>query len=191
MDLVVRQKVNNYKFEKKSSEMGKVFGKIEKGNEVTFAMQLFAMESNLLKINRIRQVNHGRRALDAVRICLFIIDGYIHDVTYNLDEYLTDDVSSFVRSLLMSFDPFVNEEISSIVGSKEILDVDSSESLREYFEEPVKCLIRIEKSIEIWTKRYGNNGYFNFLEGTLGNKVPNDDKMDFAVKTDNLFSDID
>ena len=188
MDFVVRQKVNSYKFEKKSSQMSKVFGTIKKGKEEAYTFQLFPMESNLLKINRIRQVNNGRRAIEAVRVCLFIIDGYIHNVTYDLDEYLNDDVSSFVRCLLMSFDPFVNNEISSIVNSNGIVDVNSSESLHEYFEEPVKCLLRIESSIETWTKQFGLNGYFNFLEETLGHAVPDDDKMDFAIKADNLFS---
>ena len=33
MDLAERQKVNSYKFKKKSSEMSKIFGTIKKGNE--------------------------------------------------------------------------------------------------------------------------------------------------------------
>jgi hypothetical protein len=182
MDKAVRQKVNSYKFEKISSQMGKAFGTIRKGDEEAYAFQLFPMESNLLKTSRIRKAGNGRRAAEAVRICLFIIDGYINNITYDLDEYLTDDVSAFVSSLLMSFDPFVNNNISSIANSEGIVDISSSESLREYFENPVKCLLRIESSIEIWTRQFGINGYFNFLEETLGHMVPDDDKMDFAIK---------
>ena len=189
-NLTVRQKVNNYKFEKKSSEMSKIFGTIKKGNEEAYTFQLFPMESNLLKTNRMKQINNGRRATEAVRVCLFTIDGYINKISYDLTEYLTDDVSSFVNSLLMSFDPFVNDEILSIVKSKGLVDLDSSDNLREFFEEPVKCLLRIESSIELWTKEFGIKGYFDFLEETIGHMVPNNDKMDFAIKADDLFSSL-
>ena len=188
--MTVKQKVNSYKFEKKSSEMSKIFGTIKKGNEEAYSFQLFPMESNLLKTNRIKQINNGRRAIEAVRVCLFTVEGYINKVSYDLSEYLTDDVSSFAKSLLMSFDPFVNKEILSIVKSKKIVDLDSSENLHEYFEEPIKCLLRIESSIELWTKEFGINGYFDFLEETLGNMVPYDDKMDFVIKADDLFGSL-
>jgi hypothetical protein len=191
MDITARQKVNNYKFERKSSEMGKAFGTIKKGNEGAYALQLFSMEGNLLKINRIRQVDNGRRAIEAVRICLFTIDGYIRNVAYDLDEYLADDVSSFARSLLMAFDPFVNKGIPPIAGLKGVDGAVAPESLREYFEVPVKCLLRIESSIEVWTKRFGINGYFNFLEESIGHKVNYDDKMDFAIKVGNLSGSTD
>ena len=181
MRLAVREKVNRYKFDKKSSAMGKTFGTIKKGGEYEYALLLFPMESNMLKINRLRQINNGRRALEAVRVSLFVVDGYINKVIYNLDEYLTDDVSALVDGLLMSFDPFTNESISSIVSSTGAIDADSGDSLREYFEIPIKCLLRIEDSIEVWTKEFGANGYFTFLEKTLGHIVPNNEKMDFAV----------
>jgi len=189
MDIAVRQKVNSYKFEKKPSDMGKIFGTIKKGDEERYSFLLFPIESNLLKINRIKQINNGRRVVEAVRVCLFIIDGYINKIEYDLDQYLTDDVALFVEGILMAFDPFVNEEILSIVNSSGAVDVNSAESLYEYFNTPIKCLIRIEKSIELWTKEFGASGYFKFLEETLGNMVQKSDKMDFVIRVDNLQSE--
>ena len=179
-----RQNVNNYKFEKKSSDMGKTFGTIKKGDEDEYSLQLFPMESNLVKTNRLKRINNGRRVIEAVRVCLFIVDGYINNTKYDLDEHLTNDVSLFVNALLMSFDPFVNEEIMSIIKSRGEVDVDSTDSLREYYKTSIKCLLRIEKSVELWTKEFGLNGYFKFLENTIGNSIKKDNKMDFAISID-------
>ena len=185
MDMAARQNVNSYKFGKKTSDMGKTFGTIKKGDEERYSFILFPMESNLLKTSRIKQINNGRRAIDAVCACLFIIDGYLNKIEYDLDQHLTDDVALFVEGLLMAFDPFVNKEILSIVNSSGMVDISSAESLYEYFKTPIKCLLRIEKSIELWTKELGASGYFTFLEKTLGNMVEKNEKMDFAIITDN------
>ena len=183
--MAARQKINSYKFEKKTSDMGKTFGTMKKGDEERHSFLLFPMESNLVKINRKNQINNGRRAIDAVRICLFTIDGYINEIEYDFDEYLTDDISLFVEGLLMAFDPFVNKEIMSIVESGGVVDVGSAESLRDYFTMPIICLIRIEKSIELWTREFGANGYFKFLEDTMGSGIRKDDKMEFAIQAGN------
>jgi len=37
-----------------------------------------------------------------------------------------------------------------------------------YYKTLIKCLLRIEKSIDLWTKELGINGYFTFLENTFG-----------------------
>jgi len=190
MNLASSQKINRYNFEKISSNMGKTFGTIKKGGEEEYSFFLMPMESNLMKINRIKLINNGRRIIDAVRVCLFKIDGYINKIEYDLDAYLIDDVSIFVKALLMSFDPFVNKEIMSIVSESGMVDFNSAESLRKYFKTPVMCLLRIEKSVELWTKEFGVNGYFEFIEKTFGAAVQKDDKMSFAISADNIFSNL-
>jgi len=187
MNLPSKQKVSRYKFEKISSDMGKSFGTIKKGGEEEYSFYLMQMESNLMKMNRIKHINNGRRVIDAVRVCLLKIDGYINKIEYDLDAYLTDDVSIFAKALLMSFDPFVNKEIMSIAKKNGLVDPDSTESLRNYFKTPVMCLLRIEKSVELWTKEFGVNGYFEFIEKTFGSAVRKDDKMNFAINADNIF----
>ena len=48
------------------------------------------------------------------------------------------------------------------------------------------AFLRLEKSIELWTKELGVTGYFSFLEETLGNAVKDSNKMEFATNADNL-----
>ena len=179
-----RRKISNYQFEKKPSSMGKTFGTIKKGDEEKYHFLLLPMEMNLLRINRLKHINNGRRVVEAVHVCLFIIDGYINKIEYDLDEHMAGDVPSFVEGILMSFDPFVNKEVLSIACSKGLVDVDSAESLREYYETPVKCLLRLEESIELWTKELGINGYFMFLEKMIGITIRKSDNMVFSIRDD-------
>jgi hypothetical protein len=175
------QKINNYRFEKIASDMSKKFGSIKKGEEESYDFALFPMESNLIKVNRKYKINSGRRAIEAVRVCLFIIDGYLNDTEYDLDIYLTDKVSPYVNGLLMAFDPAANEKLLSAIESLGP-DIKLNENPVEYYEVPIKCLVRIEKSIEFWTKKFGENGYFSFLEQQLGRAVPKNDQMDFIAE---------
>jgi len=129
---------------------------------------------------RVAIMNELIKARNERGICLFMVDGYINKTIYGLEEYLTGDVPFLVEALSMSFDPFVNKEIMS-VANLEGFDFTSAESLHKYFNNPVKCLLRIEKSIELWTKEFGVNGYFSFLENTMGGAVKQDAKMEYAV----------
>lgn len=45
----------------------------------------------------------------------------------------------------------------------------------------MKCLLRIEKSIELWTKELGVNGYFKFIEDQIGHLIEKDEKMDYTI----------
>jgi len=64
--------ISNYSsFERITSNMAREFGRIKKGTEEEYALSLYPIESNLLKTNRASGVNNGRRAMDAIKICLF------------------------------------------------------------------------------------------------------------------------
>lgn len=54
------------------------------------------------------------------------------------------------------------------------------EELRKYYREPVMCLLRIKDSIDIWEKRAGANGYFDFIEKYMGSQISGDE-MKFSV----------
>lgn len=175
----MKEQINNYQFEKISSNMAKEFGTIKKGNEEEYSFILFTMEANLLKTNRIFKINNGRRVIEAIHACLFIVNGYLNQTEYELSEYITRENEPYIKGLLASFDPFTNEQIISVAGQE--YNLESLEDLHEYFTIPVKCLLRIEDSVAVWTKSYGINGYFNFLENQLGQTVEHDDKMNFTV----------
>ena len=175
----MRKQINLYTFERISQNMAKRFGTIKKGGEDDYSYLLLSMESNLLKANRKLRVNNGKRAIEAIHVCLLKVDGYLNQIEYDLDEHITDDNKFFVDALLMSFDPFTNDEVFPIVEQQ--YQVDSPADLQEYFKIPVMCLLRVEKSIEFWTKELGTNGYFSFFEGQMGKHVLKDDKMTFSV----------
>ena len=83
--------------------------------------------------------------------------------------------------LLMAFDPFFNEEIGEVLSSELKMDLGDKEAMELYFRDPVRCVLRILDSVDLWDKRRGSDGYFLFLEEWLGKKVEHDEKMNFSV----------
>ena len=177
-------KVNSYNFNKISSNMSKEFGTIKRGGEIEYSMLLHPMESNLLKMSRLHKVKSGIAITEAIRICLFVIDGYLKNIEYDLADYETDKNKNFVYALLMSCDPFTNNELQNT--AKKETDMNSADERREYFKIPIMCMLRIEKSIELWSKEYGPDGYIYFLEDQMGKTVMRDDKMDCKYVAGNL-----
>lgn len=175
----MKKQLNRYKFDKISGMMSKQFGKIEKGRENDYDMLFAPMEGNLLKLHRENGERNGRPAIEAIHVCLLLIDGYLTDTEYDLNGYRTPDNEAFVTGLLMSFDPFTNEEVKA--AASKYWDLETPSGLRSYFQAPVVCLLRIEKTIDLWTKNRGPNGYFDFLEQTIGSIVSRDQKMNYAV----------
>ena len=177
----MKQISNQYTFDHISSSMKKTFGMVRKGTEDAFAMELATIEGNLLRINRRNKIYNGRRALEAIKICLFIIDGYINGYEYDLSNYKTPENEPLVEAVLMAFDPYTNEDILEALGNE--FGQNSLDNLRAFFTHPIQCLLRIEESIALWTKRDGSDGYFIFIEGFMGHMVPHDEKMNFTVMT--------
>lgn len=176
----MKKQLNKYQFDKISTTMTKEFGKIQNGTEEKHAMILIALEGNLLKLYRQDNKRDGRRAIEAIHLCLIKVNGYLTDTEYELSSFLSPENEALAQGLLMGFDPFTNEEI--FASANEFYDLETPEGLRQYFMEPVICLIRIEKSIELWTKNMGAAGYFNFLEENIGTTVAKDLKMNFSIQ---------
>ncbi|MDO8548822.1 MAG: hypothetical protein Q7S39_01545 [Ignavibacteria bacterium] len=172
--------VDYYKLERISSRMAKEFGTIPKGYEEQYRVLLDPMEGNLLKLHRKNPDMNGRYATEAIKMCLLKVDGYIRGVDYDFSRFVNDENQAFLNGLLASFDPFTNREIYDIVNKSN--ELEKTEGLKGYFKLPIKCLLRIEKSIDLWTEQYGNNGYFEFIEDQIGHLFDNTDKMNFAVR---------
>lgn len=174
------KQIGNYSaFERITTNMARTFGKVKKGKEADYALELASIEGNLLKMYRMNKTNNGRRVLEAIRICLFIIDGYLNDWEYDLSKYRTPENESLVKAVLMAFDPFTNEAVKEALSNE--YDWHSPDDLRKYFTPPIQCLLRIEESVELWTKRNGADGYFIFTEEFMGHMVPFDDQMNFVA----------
>ena len=174
---------NYYTFEKIASNMSKEFGKIKTGDEEEYSEIMFAIESNLIKTNRKTGLNNSRNALEALRISLFTINGYLNSWEYDFGDYLTTENQDFVKAVLMAIDPFTNEKLYKLL--KEEYDLDSQKDLYEYFTIPIKCIVRVEDSVQYWTEKNGTNGYFEFMERHLKSPFYDDFKMDFAFKKRN------
>lgn len=181
----MNETITQYKFERISSQMTKKFGTIKKGHEDDYAFMLMPLEMNLIKANRIHKINNGRRVIEAIHVCLLMIDDYISQSECNpefvsrLSSFVSKENEPYIKALLSGYDPFYNKEILPIAQAEYQLDV--YEDLLEFLNVPVKCLLRIESSVAMWTKDFGITGYFDFLEGYLGKALKNDDKMDFTV----------
>ena len=164
------KQVDPYMIKKISSNMAKKFGTIKKGNEQEHLAPLLAMESNLMKVNRENKINNGRRVIEAIHICLLIVDGYLNQVEYALEKHITDYNKDYVYALLMSFDPFTNKKMSDLAGQS--YDINDTDKLTELFADPIKCLLRIEESVKLFNDALGLSGYFDFLEHQIGHAIP-------------------
>ena len=169
--------IDSYKLEKISSRMAKELGTIPGGQEEFYSLMLQPMESNLLKLHRQNPNRNGRRALEAIQMSLLTVDGYIREIVYDYARFTNPENQALQQCLLMSFDPYTNPDIY-----EGVIKNNSTFNAREYFKLPVKCLLRIEKSVHLWTKEWGYNGYFIFIEQELGYLVEQDDNMEFCIQ---------
>ena len=173
-------KVNMYKMDKIADKMGKKHGKIKKGNEDEYTFLLFTIESNLLKVHRKNPDYKSRRVIDAIKFFLFIIDGYLNDIEYDYSRFENEGNKVYLDALRMAADPFYNEELKNIIINSDYA-LDDKDDLIELFQPTIKCMIRIKESAELWIEKGGINGYFNFLEDSIGEEVKGDN-LDFTVR---------
>ena len=180
----MRSIANYGAFERISSSMAREFGTIRRGTEEAHTFILAPIEGNLLKMSRKTNNRNGRRAIEAIKIALFTISGYLNDCKYDFGKYLTPENQDFVHATLMAVDPFTNETLKQALADE--YDWSSPDGLREYFSEPIMCLLRIEASAQMWTDRDGAEGYFDFLEEYVAPTISDDYNMDFGAKIKNL-----
>lgn len=174
-------KINQYQFDKICKQMENEFGKIRKGEEQHHEMMFFPMEGNLLKTYRANPSANSRRLLEAISIVLYRIKEYLDEEVYDVEQFKNQDNNMLAHALLMAFDPFTNGEIKEVIEVNKMLDLSKKEELKKYYKEPVKCINRIKASVEVWEKRGGANGYFEFIEATIGECVKQDQEFEFSV----------
>ena len=172
--------MNQQQFEQIARTMERRYGKIRKGREEDYAMMLFPMESNLLKTWRRHPDSNSRRLEEAILLALHAVKGHTDGENDDYKKFETAENRRLKDALLAAFDPIENEDVHKAVEDIG-MDMEDREAVQEFFRIPVMCMLRIRESVEHWEKRMGNNGYFSFLEGYLGNKVPDDDEMNYSV----------
>ena len=160
-----------YQFEKIYSQMEKEFGKIRKGEEDKYAMLLLPMEENALKTHRQYPASNSRRLKEAIALVLFDIKEKYTGEVFDTQNFRNDDVERLEKALLMAFDPYTNSEIMELLKKQFQTDELTQETLKNYYKCPVLCLLRIKDSVDMWEKRSGTNGYFEFVESYMGSHI--------------------
>lgn len=179
----MNKKVSFSEFDGIVSKMTREFGSISKNVTEEYAMLLFPYEKNMMIIHRKKRINNGRRAMEAIRICLFRIQEYITGIHYDISPFITEEAAQYAEALFMSFDPFANEDIKTIVECQ--YDLTDAKNLRDYFTLPIRLLLRLEKSMELWTNEYGAAGYFGFLDKQISKMIDwKDTSMSFVLPVD-------
>lgn len=171
--------MNEYQFHQIVRRMEQRYGKIKKNEEERYAMLLFPMESNLLKIHRKNPEANSRRLEEAILLSLHEIENMITEERKDTEKYETKENVMLKKALMSSFDPFENEEIKGILESE--LELNNKDTLKDYYQIPVMCMLRIKDSVELWIKKNGSDGYFDFLESWMGHEIPNDEQMSYSI----------
>lgn len=160
------------------------YGRIHKGDEEVHAMMMFPMESNLLKVHRKYPESNSRRLKEAICLVFHRINGYLTGEQADVGGFESPENTRLRDAILYSFDPFTSEEVKEALNADPEFDLSDKSTLEKYFKEPVQCVRRIYESVETWEKKSGSNGYFEFIEGYMGSKIDNDDKMTFSIMMD-------
>lgn len=173
--------MNQYQFLQITRRMEEKYGKMKKNEEDKYAMLLFPMESNLLKMHRMHPDANSRRLEEAIVLALYEVENRLSAEYKDVSSYESKENVLLKDALLKSFDPFANEDIRIALQENGLINLEDKEELIKYYKEPVICLLRIKDSVIHWLKRSGSDGYFDFLEEWMGDKIPNDDKMNYSI----------
>lgn len=174
-----------YEFERIYSQMEKEFGKIKKGGEDAYSMLLFPMEGNVLKVHREFPSSNSRRLRESIALVLFDVKNRCRVEKNDVGKFRNEDNKRLEKALLMSFDPYTNDEIMELLKKNYQTSELTLEALHEYYKIPVMCLLRIKDSIDLWEKQSGSNGYFDFIENYMGNQIKGDE-MNFSIMSNEI-----
>lgn len=173
--------IKRYDLERASDRLNQWYEKIEEGEEAMYSQVLSAMEGNMLRLHQEDPDRNSRRALEAVRMCMVQIQGYLENNKLDFTRVRKDDNIDLFEGLRMSFDPFFRDEILSIL--EPYYDFEDLKQREDYFRDPGRCLMRIEESIELMLEKLGKNGYFKFLQNEGYDKLVTDKpELNFAVR---------
>ncbi|RKI41519.1 hypothetical protein D7V86_25850 [bacterium D16-51] len=176
--------MNQYQFEQIAKRMERRYGKIRKGEEEKHSMLLFPMESNLLKIHRKYPDANSRRLEEAILLALHEVEMHITGEQIDVRCFEGQENIRLKNALMQAFDPFTNREICDVLEHMEKIDFHDKKELENYYKEPVLCILRIQESVKTMLKRNGADGYFDFLERTIGTLITNNEEMNYSIYSD-------
>lgn len=168
--------MNRYQFEKIQTRAIRKYGKMKREDLSFYSMQMYVIESNILKTVRQDPEIKDRDVRDAIFLVLHEIANRLKEEEETAEEFVNEKNSSLKHAILFAFDPFSNAEIEEI--HPEVMD-DLNE-LNAYYKFPVVCLLRILDSVDFWSTNMG--GYLKRIESEFGEKVT-ESELKYAVFT--------
>lgn len=175
--------MNQYQFEQVVRRTERHCGKIQRGKENDYTVLFFAIESNMMNVHRKHPEANGRRAREAVLLALNVIEGRLAGEEKDLSPFENRENLLLLDAILYAIDPSSSEKGAEQFrqsGGDET-KLQNKEYLLELFLLPCRCLLRLLDSIDMWTKKMGPDGYFNFLEGNIGSQVSDNMNVCFTL----------
>ena len=180
--------MNRYTFEKITKRMGDQFGTLRRGQEEAYTYMFFAIESNALKVHRANPRANSRSFREALLLALHSIDMRVNGRQEDLSAFETPENKALSHAVLYAFDPFTCEEVEALMRENVAAAsggtfTDYPEGyLRDYYTVPVKCIIRLVDSVDTWIKALGSDGYFKYIEDSMGAEIKDDDELHFIYR---------
>lgn len=173
--------MNQNQFEQIARRMKQRFGSMEKGQEEPYVMLLFSMEGNLLQVHRSHPAANGRRCREALFLALYVVQERTGGKAVDVKKFENPENLLLRDALLSAFDPQTNPQIAESLAEGFGEDWRERWDPEVEYEMPVRCILWILKSVELWTKRRGPDGYFEMLEQMMGSKVKPGADLHYAV----------
>lgn len=171
--------INNYKFDKIVSTLQKKVGNLTENEENRYNYELCTLEMHILQQHMEKELM-DRQVMEALKLVLFKVEGYLNNVEYEFEQLLDIESVELAEVIARLFIPF-EEEILKVELSKKY-DLNNKVCLSELFELPVKCILKIMKSVESWRKWSGSNGYLNFIKEQLNQLIGQMDTFEYFYK---------
>lgn len=169
-------KLNAYKFDKILPDMQKKFGKIPDGSEADYNYELCSLEVHILE-QHLKQNLTDREVIEALKIVLLKVDERLNNKEYEYKHLIEKHSEEMAQILLKLIDPFENPALIKSFSDK--YDFDKKEDLEQFYSLSVRCVLKIQKTVERWGKWKGTNGYLNFLNDQIHPILPKIDEYQF------------
>lgn len=172
--------MQRHQFDKVYSQMAEDFGTLDTYGDEAYVPIMFSIEGNALKVHRMYPQSNSRRLRDAIGLALFDVKERYTGVHAETKRFRNKDNERLEQAILMAFDPFTNDEVADAMqgyyGTSDL----APEALKAYYAMPIRCLLKLKESIDLWEKRLGSDGYFDFIEDYMGDKVTGEE-MNYSV----------
>lgn len=161
-------KVNRYQFDSIVDKTKKQILPILRGQEYDRFCEMALIECRMHQLHKSFAID-GRQAKEIIRIVLLDINAAIAGDTWDSSDFEEDCYPACVNEIEKLFFPHKNSELMKQLRTP--LEMDG-----KYFELARKLLVRTYESVELWTKDFAKDGYFDFISGFIRSEIVDNGK---------------